>query len=147
MYQAKVLPWIRAQPASRIQWVYNILEGHTKETVLHDDPDLKTGFVVSPNIIPPTDHDSALVLFLAQILPDLKWDQTTMSALYMTAIVRDPSLRSLRDLRPLQENPQHSTLLVKIREAGRKIAFERYGLQAPVGSEAVKCFIHYHPSY
>lgn len=46
LYRTKVLPWIVSQPTSRIQWVFNILEGKTQETVLHDDPDPLTGFVV-----------------------------------------------------------------------------------------------------
>lgn len=95
----------------------------------------------------PTNR-SFLPDWLQQILPDLKWDQKTLSALYMTAIVRDPSLRSLRDLRPVKENPQHSKLLCKIRDTGRQIAEKRYGLRARAGGgEAVKCFLHYHPSY
>ncbi len=33
------------------------------------------------------------------LLPDMKWDRHTIGSLYLVAIARDPTLRSLRDLR------------------------------------------------
>lgn len=48
MYARIVRPWIEGQPATRINWVYNILEGkNEKENVLFSDEDPLTGFVVS----------------------------------------------------------------------------------------------------
>lgn len=48
MYARLVRPWIEGQPAARINWVYNILEGKKeKENVLYRDEDPVTGFVVS----------------------------------------------------------------------------------------------------
>ena len=71
-YQKVVVPYIESFPPSRIEWyvgcderaddrVYNILDG-IKETerVVHLDKDPETGFV---------------------LVPDLKWDQTSMKAL------------------------------------------------------------------
>ncbi|KAF9575272.1 hypothetical protein EC968_003624 [Mortierella alpina] len=53
VYKSVVLPWIESQPTSRIQWVYNILQG-VKETenVLFRDDDPDTGFIVSPDSDP-----------------------------------------------------------------------------------------------
>lgn len=50
IYRDAVLPWIECQPRSRIQWVYNILDGLKEtENILfrHSDPD--TGFIVLPD--------------------------------------------------------------------------------------------------
>jgi len=50
IYRDEVLPWIESQPKSRIQWVYNILDGLKEtENILfrHNDPD--TGFIVLPD--------------------------------------------------------------------------------------------------
>ncbi|KAG0017333.1 hypothetical protein BGZ82_000797 [Podila clonocystis] len=50
IYHDAVLPWIESQPISRIQWVYNILDGLKEtENILfrHGDPD--TGFIVLPD--------------------------------------------------------------------------------------------------
>lgn len=125
MYAKKVLPWIESFPPSRIQWVYNILE-HKKEaeTILYEDPDPKSGFV---------------------IVPDLKWDQKTNSSLYIQAIVHDRSLRSLRDL-----TVAHVDLLLAIRDQASDVAHDKYGLEGRVRGSTegnVRCFIHYQPSY
>ncbi|PWZ00494.1 scavenger mRNA decapping enzyme [Testicularia cyperi] len=125
IYAERILPWIESIPASRIQWVYNILE-HKKETesVLFEDPDPKTGFI---------------------ILPDLKWDQKTTSSLYIQAIVHDRSLRSMRDL-----TKDHVDMLRNIREQASRVAFERFGLTSRSPDQRqgnVRCFIHYHPSF
>lgn len=48
MYREKTLPWIEAQNPSRIQWVYNILEGRKEtENVVYRDPHPTLGLVVS----------------------------------------------------------------------------------------------------
>lgn len=73
------------------------------------------------------------------ILPDLKWDQQTLSSLYLIAIVQDRSLRSLRDL-----TAQHIPLLENIQATASQVAFEKYSL----GPKAkLRCFVHYQPSY
>lgn len=128
IYESIVLPWMESQPRSRIAWVDNILRGEKeKENVIWRDEDEKMGFV---------------------ILPDLKWDRTTQSSLYLIAIVRDPSIRSLRDLRPSQDEPQHVELLKKVRSAAIQCASSKYGLPLPQdGTSGLRCFIHYHPSY
>lgn len=125
MYMQKVLPWIESFPPSRIQWVYNILE-HKKEaeSILFEDPDPKQGFI---------------------IVPDLKWDQKTLSSLYIQAIVHNRQLRSLRDL-----TIDHVAMLNNIKAQASKVAFDKFGLTGrdDKGAEGnVRCFLHYHPSY
>lgn len=53
VYRKAVLPWIEAQPTSRIQWIYNILSGLKEtENVLFRDDDPDTGFIVLPDRYP-----------------------------------------------------------------------------------------------
>jgi m7GpppX diphosphatase len=50
IYRNAVQPWIDAQPASRIQWVHNILSGiEEAEKVLFRDDDPDTGFIIVPD--------------------------------------------------------------------------------------------------
>jgi m7GpppX diphosphatase len=50
IYQQVVLPYIEQLPTSRIQWVYNILDGISEqEDVLFSDSDPKNGFVILPD--------------------------------------------------------------------------------------------------
>ena len=74
-----------------LQWVYNILEVRAEaERVLHSDPHPATGFV---------------------LLPDLKWDQSDRSNLYVLALVRCRGVLSMRELTgehlPLLRNVLH----------------------------------------
>lgn len=125
MYQTVTRPWIDSIPASKTVWVRNILEGQSEQSsVLFSDPDPSTGFV---------------------ILPDMKWDRRTLSSLYLMAIVRDGSLKTLRDL-----TKAHIPLLKKIKHAGEKVAHEVYGLPPPGKNgfiSPVRCFLHYMPTY
>jgi m7GpppX diphosphatase len=87
MYAQVVKPYIESFDASRLQWVYNILEGKAEqEHVLFQD-----------------EH------FL--LMPDLKWDGKNMESLYLMAIVKERGLASLRDL-----NASHVTFLKHIRQ-------------------------------
>lgn len=95
------------------------------------------------------------------ILPDLKWDQTSVSALvsplsrppshqgtkltfhldtiqYLTVIVNTRSIRSLRDLQP-----SHIHLLKDIKAQAHAIAKNKFGV--PTGK--LRLFVHYQPSY
>ncbi|EPQ29803.1 uncharacterized protein PFL1_02476 [Pseudozyma flocculosa PF-1] len=123
MYTDLVLPYIESIPPSRIQWVYNILE-HKKEadTILYEDPDPEAGFI---------------------LLPDLKWDQKTLSSLYLQAVVHNRKLRSLRDLKM-----EHVGMLRAIRDRATQVARDKYGLAGSEGKDGtLRCFIHYQPSY
>ncbi|MCO5598332.1 hypothetical protein L7F22_052425 [Adiantum nelumboides] len=130
--------WILSQSPSRINWVYNILDKKKEsESILYEDPDPETGFI---------------------ILPDLKWDKKTLSSLYLVAIVHDRSLRSLRDLKSstTKEGLKHIELLEKVSIAAEIVSREKFGLEgtafknedgSAINGSPLRCFIHYHPTY
>ncbi|KAG0258317.1 hypothetical protein DFQ27_004693 [Actinomortierella ambigua] len=119
IYRARVLPWIENQPKSRIQWVYNILNGSKEQDdILFRDNDPDTGFIV---------------------LPDSKWDRKTLSSLYLLAISMRSDVRSMRDL-----TTKHLPMLKNIREKALKMVPEKF---PGVASDEVRLFVHYHPSY
>ncbi|KAJ2726837.1 hypothetical protein GGI07_000348 [Coemansia sp. Benny D115] len=116
-YLAITRPFIDSQPASRLQWVYNILSKQTEaERIVFEDPDPESGFI---------------------ILPDLKWDATNPDNMYLVAIVHRRDIKSLRDL-----TPEHLPLLKNIREKSAAAA-RVYG----VPPEQLRLYIHYQPSY
>ncbi|KAF9960913.1 hypothetical protein BGZ65_011535 [Modicella reniformis] len=119
IYKNSVLPWIEAQPTSRIQWVHNILNG-LKETenvfFRDDDPDI--GFIV---------------------LPDSKWDRRTLPSLYLLAIAQRADVRSLRDLKTV-----HLPMLKNIRAKVLAMVPQKF---PGVAEDEVRLFVHYHPSY
>ncbi|THH31436.1 hypothetical protein EUX98_g2764 [Antrodiella citrinella] len=98
--------------------VHDILSGTSEaEAVLHRDPSPEFGYV---------------------ILPDMKWDSTTISTLYLVAIVLTKDIRSLRDLKK-----RHLGMLRGIRTETTRIVNEKWGLEG--GS--LRFYIHYQPSY
>ncbi|GAA5934726.1 uncharacterized protein JCM15063_003052 [Sporobolomyces koalae] len=118
LYQSIVKPYIDSIPPATINWVYGILDGTAEaENVLYRDDDPKTGFVLTP---------------------DLKWDQKTMSALYLLVLTQDRTIRSLRDL-----TPAHLPLLRNIRQATEAAAIAKYGIE----QGELRFFIHYQPTY
>jgi m7GpppX diphosphatase len=72
------------------------------------------------------------------ILPDMKWDLMTLSTLYLVAIVRDRTVKSLRDLRK-----RHLVMLKRIQVEATRIAREKWGMRR---GELI-LFVHYQPSY
>ncbi|KAF9212196.1 hypothetical protein CPC16_002218 [Podila verticillata] len=119
IYRNAVLPWIESQPKSRIQWVYNILDGLKEtENILFRHSDPETGFIV---------------------LPDSKWDKRTLSSLYLLVISQRADIRSLRDLRT-----EHLPLLKTIRDKILALVPEKF---PGVAEDEVRMFVHYHPSY
>ncbi|THH17308.1 hypothetical protein EW146_g3476 [Bondarzewia mesenterica] len=121
LYERIVKPYLNNLPASRTQWVEDILSGHSEaEKVLFRSPASESpdqGFL---------------------ILPDMKWDLTTVSSLYLVAIALSKSIRSLRDL-----NRTHIPLLKAIRREARKAVKEGWGLE----HSEIRCYVHYQPSY
>jgi m7GpppX diphosphatase len=98
--------------------VEDILSGTSEaDKVLHTDPNFSSGFV---------------------LIPDMKWDLTTVSSLYLMALARSPELRSLRDLRR-----SHLELLYAIRDESRKVAKAKWD----VDEGGLRMFVHYQPSY
>lgn len=119
MYQRITLPFIRSTPASRIQWVYNILEGKAEsERLIYNDPDPNDGFLISP---------------------DLKWDQSNLNNLYLVVLVHRRDIHSVRDLRK-----EHLGLLQRIRDTVLEIVPTTY---PGIASDDLRLFVHYQPSY
>ncbi|KAI8049853.1 HIT-like domain-containing protein [Syncephalis plumigaleata] len=118
IYTSVVVPYITALSPSRLQWIYNILDGISEQDrILYQDPDPHTGFV---------------------LLPDSKWDGQTMESLYLVAISQARGIRSLRDLRAC-----HLPLLRGMRDRIRKVAYERFNLPG----HQLRLFFHYQPTY
>ena len=120
VYRGVVEPWIVAQlETRRLQWVENILAGKSEQDrVLWADVEPHTGFV---------------------LLPDSKWDQKSMSALYLLAIVQRRDLRSLRDVRS-----KHLPLLKRLREQIATTVAQQY---PTVPAEKLRIYVHYPPTY
>jgi hypothetical protein len=81
------------------------------------------------------------VLFSSEdfvLLPDMKWDLHTVQSLYLVAISRDPTLRSLRDLRS-----KHVPLLKEIRDVACNVTNQKFG----ISKGGLRMWIHYQPSY
>ncbi|KAG2009649.1 mRNA decapping enzyme [Coprinopsis cinerea AmutBmut pab1-1] len=114
LYESVVKPYVAEFPPSRTQWVENILNGQSeKDKVLYSDGEF-------------------------MILPDMKWDLKTVSSLYLMALVKDRSIRSMRDLQS-----KHVPLLKAIRDQAERIVQERWGL----GEGSLRMYVHYQPSY
>lgn len=110
-------PYISSFPPERIAWVHAILDGKKE----------------ADRVLFSSAGDEGFML-----IPDLKWDGTTLPALYLTALVRDGSIRSLRDLKR-----GHVGLLREIRRQAYATVKEVYG----VGAGELRLFVHYQPSY
>ncbi|TFY51808.1 hypothetical protein EVJ58_g10369 [Rhodofomes roseus] len=118
LYERIVEPYIDAFPASRTKWVRDILEGRSEANkVLHRDSHPEFGYV---------------------LLPDMKWDLTTLSSLYLVAIASSPTIRSLRNL-----TRAHLPMLKSIRREAHKAVNDKWGLERG----ALRLFVHYQPSY
>lgn len=85
--------------------------------ILYDDPSPDIGYI---------------------ILPDMKWDLTTLSSLYLVAITHSKNIRSLRDLRKT-----HLGMLRSIRREAARVVEEQWGFK----NGMLRMFVHYHPSY
>jgi m7GpppX diphosphatase len=98
-----------------IQWVYNILE-HKKESerIVFEDSDK---FI---------------------LLPDMKWDGTTIENMYLQAIVHQHGIKDLRDL-----NGTHLPLLQNVKDLSYQAIEKKYGLKR----SQVRAFLHYPPSF
>lgn len=98
--------------------VTDIIEGRSEvEKVLHRDAHPDYGYV---------------------LLPDMKWDLTTLASLYLTAISLSTAIRSLRDL-----TKKHIPMLKSIRSEVHRVVSEKWGL----GQGTLRLFVHYQPSY
>ncbi|WVR06597.1 hypothetical protein IAU60_003629 [Kwoniella sp. DSM 27419] len=117
VYDRVVEPYIAGFDESRLAWVYAILEGRKEADRVLFRSEGEGGFVITP---------------------DLKWDQTSMSALYLTVLVQTRRIRTLRDL-----TPADIPLLRSIKQTTIETVWDRYKVQ---GNE-LRMFVHYQPSY
>lgn len=110
-YQEKVQPWIAKQ--ARTEWLDNILQGRAEQDqVYHQD-----------------DH--------VLIIPDYKWtSREDVKELYLLVLFKDPSLRSLRDVKD-------ANLLRKVRLIVNKVLQDKHGLTV----DLVSMYFHYPPTY
>lgn len=100
MYAAVTRPFVDAIPAAKNDWVRNIFAGLKEaDRVLFMDPHPSQGFV---------------------IVPDTKMDLSDPTSIYLQCILRDESLRSVRDLRAT-----HLPLLARARETIVQVAREK----------------------
>lgn len=117
LYKSVTLPTIEANQFDR-SWVYNILE-HKQESerIIVEDLDPEVGFI---------------------LLPDLKWDGITVECMYVTAIIMNRDIKSIRDLRK-----KHLPLLENIRSKCYEAIKEKYNINA----DQIRAYFHYQPSY
>eukprot|EP00798_Chlamydomonas_sp_ICE-L_P020775 gene20775-27599_t len=117
-YQSFHLPYVKAIPPSRMQWVYNVLEKKKEvDRLLFEDEDPSVGFMLHP---------------------DLKWDQQQMDQLYCLAICHRKDIPCLREL-----TADHLPLLENIRDKGSKAIRDKFG----VAARDLRIWVHYLPSY
>ncbi|PVG00817.1 HIT-like protein [Serendipita vermifera] len=113
LYQKVVKPYIDTFPPERTSWIDNILSFKKEaEKILYVDDD----FI---------------------LLPDFKWDLKDVNTLYLQAIVRHRSIKSLRDIRP-----NHLSMLKQI-QAQSYTAVRKWGLKRG----DLRLYVHYQPSY
>lgn len=119
LYGRIVRPYIDAFPASRTQWIDEIISGRSEaEKILFRSPESDPfGFL---------------------ILPDMKWDLTGLTSLYLVALTLLPNIKCLRDLTCL-----HLPLLRSIRREAINVVKTRWDLEAT----ELRLFVHYQPSY
>ena len=114
MYAAATRPYVEAIPAAKNAWIENIFAG-TKE--------------------------ADRILFMDEsivLAPDLKMDLTDPSSLYLQCILRDSSIRSVRDLRAA-----HLPVLRAARGKIFQVAREKLKCQP----SELRIFMHYFPTF
>ena len=137
LFKRIVSPYIDAFPPSRTQWcVAQILISISKDgrIIYIRVDDILAGKSEAEKIL---FKDSSPSLGYV-ILPDMKWDLSNTSALYLVAISNSKEIRCLRDLRK-----HHLPMLRGIRREATRVVNENWGLN----SGSLRFYIHYQPSY
>lgn len=117
-YLQITLPFISSRQLLDLQWVHNILEHKSEsERIVFEDAHSNNGFI---------------------LLPDLKWDQKTLSNLYLVAIVHKKGIKSIRDL-----TIDHIPLLQNILVRGTEAIVNKYLIHP----DQLRIYLHYQPSY
>ncbi len=113
-YAAATLPFVAAVPASHTAWVDNILRGEKEaDRVWLQHADFA-------------------------VVPDFKMNLEDPATAYVQVLARDPSLRSLRDVRG-----EHAALLSSMREAAAQQMKSRLGFP----ESELRFFLHYFPTF
>ncbi|KAK9494942.1 HIT-like domain-containing protein [Lipomyces doorenjongii] len=119
LYRKILYPYIEKMRGDRIQWVYNILSHKVEaDRIVYENPDPREGFV---------------------LLPDLKWDRTTMDSVYLVAIVHRRDIASIRDL-----NKSHIAWLKSVDSEIIQAATQTY---SAISATQLRVYVHYLPSY
>jgi len=117
---------------NNIQWVYNILDGKKEvDRVLYNSEDETAGFLLNIDT-KWRDHPDIS-------LPREQWKgHTSTRNLYCLALVRDRSLRSLRDFRG-----EHADMLEELLHKSLETIEDVYGIP----QTEIRAFIHYPPQF
>ncbi len=112
-YAAGTLPYVQALPLRQTEWVDNILAGKKEADRV---------WLAHPDFV---------------LVPDFKMDVSDSSTAYLQALFREPSLRSLRDLRA-----EHLPLLRRVRCAVLDACAVRNFRE-----HDIRMFFHYYPTF
>jgi m7GpppX diphosphatase len=114
IYSRATRPFVEALPPRQTAWVHSILAREKEmEVLLYED-----------------EH--------CMLLPDTKWDRVDMRACYTLAILKDVTIRSVRDFRG-----RHAPILRALRDGVLGELNRRYGIRA----DEVRAYMHYLPSF
>jgi m7GpppX diphosphatase len=114
LYGKATRPFVDALPPKQIAWVYAILDGEAEmDRLIYEDEHCK-------------------------LVPDTKWDRADLKSLYVLAVLKDRSLRSVRDLRG-----EHVGPLCKLRDGILACLQDKYGVERG----QVRAYFHYLPSF
>lgn len=117
-YKNITLPLLKGENKFSVQWVFNILDKKTEsERIVYEDSDPETGFI---------------------LLPDMKWDISDLSSLYLIALPHNRGIKSLRDL-----TADHLPLLRNILLKSQEAIMEKYSIP----KKKLRIYTHYQPSY
>jgi len=118
-YNKVTLPLYIQKTDLQLQWLKNILNKTAEaESIIYDDPDLLTGFI---------------------LLPDITFSkEKSLGSLHILTICYRDDIKSLRDL-----NETHLNLLENINVKGRTEIEKFYKLQ----KNKLKVYVHYLPTY
>ncbi len=115
IYDQVTRGYIESLDPSRHSWVHNILSGESES----DKIILNTKYFV--------------------VLPDSKWDETSINGLYVLVLLRDANIRSLRDV-----NREH----VEVFEATITNVTETLCAKfKDLSPDRLRFFVHYQPTY
>lgn len=114
MYAEVTLPWVLETQADRQNWMLNCLtNGAEEDKVLYDDKHV-------------------------MLLPDFKWDGEDPAQVYVLALFKDLTLRSVRDF-----GREHVEMLDRVRAVAADLFQTRWGLHP----SKFRAYFHYHPNY